>query len=360
MQPSLHVPFHSIYRENFEVVQERQDRVALFPHTEQLPLLLRALNFEFLGKLPDRVARADHRADGLTKILRYYAATLFCELVNRARADRVRLFALPDAHLVCRVAIVQQITADTARGQVHRFRFYAGADFLPEIRLSGRRLVFADHVLQRFSARVPNNIGEDLTNFLEIFYGQPLISLPCGPGRAFVVPYRGSILAFPYGEEKPGEYIVKTCLTLNEINELTPEMPPCAHNFHYDAAHVPPKLRHWLTPQSFFKIWNIWTRKQPMEPLTAGKQGTKWDTKFTCRLRNFAETQGYVPGAWIAFMDHIPGPNLALFKAGAKEVLADEWHCCTTCDKNHDWTAAFARRDALLRGPHAAAANGAV
>jgi hypothetical protein len=41
MQPSLHVPFHSIYRENFEVVEERQDRVSRFPHTEQLPSQLR-------------------------------------------------------------------------------------------------------------------------------------------------------------------------------------------------------------------------------------------------------------------------------------------------------------------------------
>ena len=49
-----HIPFESIYREQFEVVEERHGHVSLYPHTDQLPLLLRALNLEFLGGLPDR------------------------------------------------------------------------------------------------------------------------------------------------------------------------------------------------------------------------------------------------------------------------------------------------------------------
>jgi hypothetical protein len=83
---------------------------------------------------------------------------------------------LPDADLVTRASIVQQVSEDTPLGRTHRFRFYGGEDFFPEIRLSGKRIVFADHVLQRFSARVPNSLGEDLSNLLMVFFGTPILT----------------------------------------------------------------------------------------------------------------------------------------------------------------------------------------
>ena len=174
-----HQPFRSIYRD-FEVIEQRIGHVCYYPHTEQLPLLLRAINLEFLGGLPDRIAHVDKRADGFHKIIRHHAALLYCASINRARPDQLRLFQLMDHDLVSRVSVVQQISESHPLGRIHRFRFYAGEDFFPEIRLSGKRVAFADHVLQRFSARVPNNIGEDLTYLLLGFFGTPIVSMPVG------------------------------------------------------------------------------------------------------------------------------------------------------------------------------------
>ena len=84
-----HIPFQSHYRENFEVVEERHGHVRLYPHTDQLPLLLRALNLEFLGGLPDRLARVDKRADGFRKIILRHAALMYCASLNAARPDRL-------------------------------------------------------------------------------------------------------------------------------------------------------------------------------------------------------------------------------------------------------------------------------
>ncbi len=358
LPPPKHVPFFSIYRENFEVVEERHGHVSLYPHTEQLPLLLRALNLEFYGKLPDRIARVDHRGDGFHKIVLHQSAMLYCQGLNRTRADRLKLFDLPDANLVTKISIVQHITEDCPRGLTHRFRFYAGSDFFPEIRLSGRRLLFADHVLQRFSSRVPNYIGEDLGNFLEIFYGSALISLPCGPGRAFMIAYNNSILAFPYREEMPGEYFITTCLTINEMHQLSAELPPCVHNFHYATDYTSPKKRHWLTPQRLLDTYGVWTKKSQMKPLTDGKTHFKWDHKLGLVMRDATIRQGFGPGSSIFFLDNIPGPHLALVKPGNKEVLFDELECCQYCDAKFDWAPAFARRDAILAGPHAAPATG--
>ncbi len=146
------------------------------------------------------------------------------------------------------MAIVQQITEPARQGPLHRFRFYAGADFFPEIRLSGRRLVFADHVLQRFSARVPNNVGEDLSQLLLTCFGTPYVALPAGPGYAFIVTYDDSILAFPF-KVNDEEFIITTCLTLNEINSLDRELPPLTFNLHYGEAFTVPRVRHWMPTQ---------------------------------------------------------------------------------------------------------------
>jgi hypothetical protein len=350
-----HAPFQSIYRENFEVVQERRGRLTLYPHTEQLPLLLRALNLEFYGKLPDRIARVDHRGDGFNKLVLHYSAMMFCQHFNRTRADRLRLFDLPDANLVSRISIVQQITEEHPRGLAHRFRFYTGPDFFPEIRLSGRRLEFADHVLQRFSARVPNHIGEDLSNFLEIFYGHAQISLPCGSGRAFVMPYNSSILAFPYREDTPGEYFVATCLTPNEMNHLTPEMPSCVHNFHYQPEYVSPTRRHWLPAQKMLEIYACWVKKAPLIEPQKRRDVFKWDHNFGLIMRQAITLQGYGPGSTILFQDNVVGPHIARLGPGKQENLRDEMAICKAGEPDYDWDAAFARRDAILRGPHQAA-----
>ena len=62
--PLKHRPFQSIYRPEFEVVGQQLGNQRLYPHTDQLPLLWRALNLEFYGALPGHIARTDKRADG--------------------------------------------------------------------------------------------------------------------------------------------------------------------------------------------------------------------------------------------------------------------------------------------------------
>jgi hypothetical protein len=64
-----HNPFQSIYREQFGVVEQRHGHRRLYPHTDPLPLLRRALNLAFLGALPDHIARGDQQADGFHKVL---------------------------------------------------------------------------------------------------------------------------------------------------------------------------------------------------------------------------------------------------------------------------------------------------
>jgi hypothetical protein len=338
-----HLPFQSIYRSDFEVVEERHGKVRLFPHTEQLPVLHRALNLEFLGALPGRIARVDHRADDFHKIILRTAALMYASAANASRPDELRLFQLLNPDRVAKVAIVQQITKDTRLGRCHRFRFYAGPDFFPEIYLSGKRVVFADHVLERFSKRVPHHVGEDLTDLLLTFFGGAMIGLPVGPGRAFILCCDDSILAFPY-KESEDEFFITTCLTTNEINSLGQELPPQAFNFHYGPAFTQPSIRHWIPTARMCEAHKCWNRKAPLPKPHVGLPDQRW-ARMASWMRDIVERQGHGPGSRLAFVDNIPGPCEVTFLPGEKEPQFNELEGYKQTDPSYDWDEIFAERE---------------
>src|SRR5262245_26844223 len=128
--------FDSIYKSDFAVLEERQWPFTFYPRTDQLPVLLRALNLEFKNALPWMLTRLDHRGSDYDKCALWHASLLFCTLHAR-RSDRLLLLGLLDRAFITRLAIAQQITEHTERGARHHFRFFAGQDWFDEIRLSG-------------------------------------------------------------------------------------------------------------------------------------------------------------------------------------------------------------------------------
>jgi hypothetical protein len=304
-----HLPFDSHYREGYEVVEERHGRTRLYPHTQQLPIILRALNLEFHTALPGKIARVDKRGDGYHKCLRDHAGRLFCSAVNVARKDDLRLHCILDRDMVARISIVQHITEEDPRGATHRFRFYAGEDFFPEILLNGRRVVFADHVLQRFSKRLENPLGEDLTHFLLLFYGTALIGLRIGPGLAFMSPYGESMLALPYKEVGDDEFFVLSCLTLNEMHSLDREAWPLIFNHHYDRPFVVPlqENRNWNVHRHLQKLYHCWERKIPLPPRVSFVPTMRW-AQIAARMPDYMRVLGIAPDVQISFLDNIPGP----------------------------------------------------
>jgi hypothetical protein len=339
-----HEPFQSIYRPDFEVVEERQGRVRLYPHTEQLPKLHRALNLEFLSALPDYIARTDRRGDGFHKSLLKHAGMAFCHIFNAARTDGLQLHAMPDADLVTRLVAVQQVTEETRRGVRHKFRFYGGAEFQPDIRLSGRSLVFTDHVLERFSARVPRNVGEHLGMLLLIFFGSPIIALPVGPGLAFILPYHDTLLAFPF-ELEDDELVITTCLTIHEMNSLERQVPPLAFNVHYGTAYAVPRIRHWLPAKWMYDVYAKWERKVPLPPLMPNPPvALRWH-RVAHLIKDVETDKGHGPGTTFSFLDHVPGPYAVEYLPSQPEPRVDEREIHKKLDSKPDWDAAFDQRD---------------
>ncbi len=351
MPPALttmkHESFQSIFRPDFEVLEERQGRCRLYPHTAQLPLLHRALNLEFLGALPGHIARTDRRGDGFHKDLLKHAGMMFCNLFNAARADGLHLQSLPDPDLVTRLTVVQQSTEESRRGALHRFKFYGGADFQPDIRISGRRLAFTDHVIERFGARVPNKVGEHLSSLLLAFFGSPIIALPAGPGLAFILPYHDSLLAFPF-ELEHNELVITTCLTINEINSLERQIPPLAFNAHYGAAYAVPRIRHWLPTRSMLDLHGKWERKVPLPP-ARGPLSSRLTWHRTAHLiKDLEMDKGFGPGTKFFFLDHVPGPYAVEYVASQPEPRVDERQFHKDADPGPDWDLMFEHRDHFI------------
>jgi len=335
-----HLPFQSLYRPDFEVVEERHGHTRLFPHTEQLPILHRALNLEFRTALPGRISRVDRTSDGFGKILLRVAALMFCTDAQAARTDGLQLYPLLDLDLFTRVSIVQQITTHTSLGPAHRFRFYAGPDFFPEIYLSDKRLVFADHALQRFYTRVPNPIEHGLAQFLLTFYGSPSIGLHVGPGRACILFYHGTVLAFPY-KESADEFFITTCLTVNEINDLGLELPPQGFNLHYQLPFQAPRLRHWSPLKMMVDANKCWEKKSPPTTQFAACKHRRWH-QTAAYVRDVVEKGGHGPGSQLIFADRVPGPNALEIKPGQTEPQWDDLEGCKIAYPDEDWEAIVA------------------
>lgn len=342
-----HVPFASAYRPDFAVVTERRGRFTLFPHTQQLPLLHRALNLEFYSALPDYIARVDRRGNSFQKHLLRQAMLYFCNLFNAARTDGLHLETMPDADLVSRLMVVQQITEDTRRGRLHRFKFYGGADFQPDIRISARGLAFTEHIIERFTQRVPNKAGEHLSCFLLALFGSPLIALPAGKGSALVLPYLNSLIALPM-ELEHDELVFTTCLTINELNTLELQLPPLAFHAHYGDRYEVPRIRHWVPAAHMANLHKLWRNKAalppPAEPIPPE---LRW-RRVAHMIRDLEVAKGCGPGMTFCFLDHVPGPYAVHYPANVPEPRFDERAMCKTHDPAPDWDRVFDHRDHFI------------
>lgn len=311
-----YVPFNSIYFPDFQVVEQRIENIRLFPHTDQLSKLLKALKYDFEKCLPDRICRVDHRAKDYMKLKKFAAARVFCSHFNRARTDGLRLFALTDRNLVPRISIVQQITEHTEMGPVCRFKFYGGDDFFQEVYVNGRQVSFAGHVIKRFSERVSNPIGTDLTNFLCSFFGSGLVVMECNKRPAFVVGCAGSLLAFPVRLFE-SELFLPTCLTVKEINKLGLYLPPIAYSHTYDRPYRMPDIRNWNPLLAQITFLKVWEKKEPMRFIANEVPDAPW-AKVAHRIEDATEDQG--EGARIVFRDNIPGFGNILLRPGESEI----------------------------------------
>jgi hypothetical protein len=306
-----HLPFQSYYKNDFEVVEERQGNTTLYPHTDQLPVLSKQLQQEFYAPLPDRIRRVDKRGTGFNKIVLNLAGLTFCNMINASRSDHLCLYPLLDHDLVTRVSIVQKVTEHTTRGPLHEFRFFAGIEFFPTIFLSAKRIRFAKHVFDQYEKRVPCKPGTHLPFFLSYFFSHPIFSLSVNGGKAFVLPCLGSVMALPY-QETSEEFIVLTCLSMNEINAMDLDSPVRLLYLHYEPHFSEPQTSNGTPDEWVGMLYNCWSQKKAYRRAPSLSPKSKWSI-MAHRMIDHAKRLGHGPGSYLQFHGNILGPGVVEF-----------------------------------------------
>ena len=205
-------------------------------------------------------------------------------------------------------------------------------------------------MLQRYSTRVPNNVGEDCSRLLLVIFGGPQIMLRVGPERAFVASYDPSLVAFPF-KVTDTEYILTTCLTVNEITTMEQEMPPLVFNLHYGDSFTVPRLRHWYPTKLMADLYTRWERKAQLPPPPeALPPRLNWHW-VAAHLTDLQKVRGHGPGSQLLFWDRVPGPCTFDLKPGEAEPQLDECEFYRQASPGPDWVKAFAARDQAIVPP---------
>jgi hypothetical protein len=221
------------------LVEERQGDVRLFPHTEQLPAIFKAIQNEFLVGISARMANTDQRADDYRKFALYELVRVFCWQFNAIDEDTLLVFPYFSRDGVAGLSVAQHVEKTEDLGIKHSFRFFAGKDFLPPIFLSGKKVAFASHVLDRFRERVTSGSSRNIGELLWLLFSSSIIMVLCPNGHGEAAVASNFFLVLPF-QESESEFLFRTCLTVDELRDLSPIETPRSLYFHYGKTFTPP------------------------------------------------------------------------------------------------------------------------
>ncbi|MCG3150303.1 MAG: hypothetical protein PCFJNLEI_03786 [Verrucomicrobiae bacterium] len=233
-------PFESKYLRDFAVVEERRGQLRLFPATEQLPLLSKAIDAEFKAGLTERLAHTDARANGFRKHQLAEIALFFCTVANRARPDHLHIQPYYTPDLLTQIAVVQQITEVGVGGNRHWFRYFYRDAFLPDVFLCGKRPVISGHALTRYSERAVRWDCAPVVSLLtHLVYRPPLFLCLNENQTVFAFEAESSVVVMPF-EETTTEFFFLTTLSPDGRSTLGPLTPVRPAHFHYGPTLLSP------------------------------------------------------------------------------------------------------------------------
>lgn len=308
-----HWPLESVYLRDFEVLEERQHGRRLFPHTEQLPALSRAVDLEFYGGLPGRLAATDARGDSFRKLQLRELARGFCSVLNAARPDHLHVQPYYTPELVAQIGVVQQVSESGPGGMRHSFRQFRGQEFLPDIHLSGKRIVFSTHAIDRFGERAVTQYSHQVVELVRAFFfsvGAVLELNGTGPALAFR--WGGSVAVMPF-EETANEFFILTTLGVNEVRSLALLDPPRVLHLHYGAAYTPPATRNFDPSDEIAALVKRWREQAPLKresPADWERLRQKRWFMLAPQVKTVLQAKGYTEATRMFFHDDLHGPNI--------------------------------------------------
>ena len=304
--------FQSKYLRDFAVVEERHNGLCLFPATEQLPLLSRAIDEEFKAGLTTRLAATDGRGDSWRKLQLWKASTAFCSFLNSGRPDHLHVQPFYTPEFVTQIAVVQHITKAEAGGNRHWFRAFRGDAFLPDIYLSGKRVTFASHAIDRYAQRTLTfHAHPAIMLVTEFFHTVVAVVQLNGDRPAFAIEAGGTVAVLPYVETAT-EYLILTTLSPHEVTHLAPLVPPRRLHLHYGPTYTPPTAANFDLNKRTMKLLAYWQTKQPhtdRDKLMENIRASSW-TRLVQSVDHVLHVAGHTAGTRMLFHDDIYGPTI--------------------------------------------------
>ncbi len=245
-----------------------EDGVRLFPHTEQLPVIYRAVHREFFEQLPDHLVKTDHRGTDARKYELYSAAFMFCELKNALREDGLAFIPYFRKDFVPRIAIVQHATRTTPKGKWHFFGLF-DEKLLPLLHLNGLPFALSTHVLDRYAERVCGKTRFSLPSFLHLIFTSNGLFMRVGDNAlALMIDHREeSFIALTVAPDIPQAHYFTTCLTAAQISRLEPDQHTIPVLFHFGPG-LPENVRYNCDyaneHEHFIQMWKKKTLPSPL------------------------------------------------------------------------------------------------
>ena len=309
-------PFESKYLRDFVVLEELQPGRRLFPRTDQLPLLSKAINREFMAGLTTRLAATDGRADPWRKLQLHTAAFAFSTFLNAARPDHLHVRPYYTPELVTQMAVVQHITEIEPDGNRYWFRYFRDDAFLPDIYLSGKRVLFSGHAIDRFGQRAVNVDCPAISTMHDEFLNAGVAALRLNGGQpALAFGTGGSLAVMPFTETDE-EFFILTTLSPNEISKLEPLEPPRPLDLHYGPDYRPPATRTYWLDRTIGEFLEMWRTKKPLHDqreMQKNLESMSWTRLTQLAKRNVAK-ENICGETWIDFRDGVYGPVILTYR----------------------------------------------
>jgi len=148
--------------------------------------------------------------------------------------------------------------------------------------------------------------------------------MPINTGRAFVVPYFNSLLAFTY-KETDDEYFITTCLTVRELHGLVLENPAQVAYLHYGPAFTPPSdTSNWKAQPEAERLYRIWKDQVTLKrnDVPPGPENT-WN-RYAALIRRVTELDHGLDTR-MEFIHQIHGPGTIFIRAENPIPVKPAW-----------------------------------
>lgn len=304
--------FKSKYLRDFSMVDERQGGLHLFPATDQLPALSRALDEEFKAGLTTRLAATDGRADLWRKLYLWKVGCVFCTFINSERPDHLTIQPFVTPECVTQIAVVQHIRQSEAGGNRHWFRSFRGTAFLPDIYLAGKRVTFSSHAIERYGQRVLAYHAHPVNLLMSDFFQNVVTVLLLNDNRqALAIDAGGTVAVLPFEETATGFFIL-TMLSPHEVPHLAALIPRRRLHFHYGPDFTPPTVMRFDVDGLIQHLLECWRTKRlhdvPSPAMESIRKRT-W-TRAVQAVELMMRQRGLTEKTRMRFHDDVYGPTV--------------------------------------------------